>query len=479
MTAIDQLGQTCDGCDRLMDKAKRVHGGRRFCAICYPRLFKRALCSGCGSFARLPKFQPSAKCRTCELRAPCVRCQRTGRNVGLMTPYGPACDSCAPHFRPPEPCDICGELSPRLSRVLKVDPDARCCPKCARATASTCPSCRRHRFLRLGPDGQMQCKLCVEKKETACGVCSQMMPAGRGRQCESCSWEKSFKRRVSLNVESFEHSHTRQLFSEFCQWLQAHMGAHKAALRLKRYLPFFTYVESVPIGIPSYISLLEHFNADGIRRMQVPMLWLKEGYGVEADSAMREEHSEKRRINELILSVPKGVAASALIGYRAYLSSKLAAGSTTLRSVRLSLGAAKGLLATASSSLDKLPTQKTLTTYLTQTPGQKAGAQGFISYLNRAHDSNLQMAVNDRSVSRARKVKLEKELDAMILQPDEGDAFVRTWIKTALMFFHDVARVNKKALVFDSLVLQGRDGFNVRLQTGDYWVPAPTASLRV
>lgn len=474
MTPAELSPLQCDECHCIGKKIHRVHKGRRFCNTCYSRMFKRSLCSGCGNYGRLPVFDKNARCIRCESKAPCVRCQKTGKPVGLMTPYGPACASCAHHFYAPEPCEKCGELSTKLSRVLSVDPDLRCCPRCAREGASTCPDCRHHRFLIEGVDGQLRCKLCSEKGEVECVTCNRLMSAGRGSECEDCAWEKSFKRRVRIHVETFENAITRERFSEFCQWLRVQMGAHKAALKLKKYLSFFSYLDAHDAGLPSYLSLLDHFSAEGLRRMQTPMLWLKTRFGVDANETLREEHSEKRRIDDLLGSVPSGVGAYTLLGYRAYLLTKQGDGRTTTRSVRLSLRAAKSVLAGTSSAFDTLPTQKTVTTYLTQTPGQRAAAQGFISYLNRTYALNLNTEVSERAIARAKNHKLEAALQSMYSIGGEGEAFERTWIKITLMLLHGVPSVNKKSFSYSPLSEQGVAGFNVLLNAKTYWIPGTT-----
>ena len=477
MKAVDLPKQQCDECQRFGKKIHRVHKGRRFCSNCYAKAFKRSVCSGCGNYARLPLFDKNAKCVSCESKAPCVRCQQAGKPVGLMTPYGPACASCAHQFHPPEPCEKCGELSTKLTRVLRVDPDLRCCPRCAREGAATCSDCRHHRFLIQGVDGRFRCKLCTEKGETLCATCNQLMPAGRGSECEDCTWEKSLNRRVRIHVEEFENAITRERFSEFCQWLREQMGSQKAALKLKSYLSFFSFLDLHCVGLPSYVALLDHFSAEGLRRMQTPMLWLKMRYGVEADEVLREEHSDRRRIEKIMASVPAGVGAEALMDYRAFLLSKQGEGSTTIRSVRLSLGAAKSILAAASPAFDTLPTQKTVSAYLAQTPGQRAGSQGFISYLNRTHSLDLKVEVSERAIARAKKHRLETAMYLMYSTGGEGEAFERTWIKTALMLLHGVSSVNKKSFSYSPLSVKGEPGFDVELNDKKYWVPGPGSPL--
>lgn len=456
-------------------KVHRVYKGIEFCSICYARVFKRKLCPCCGNYARLPipELDPNGVCRHCEAAAPCVRCAQVGKPVGLMTKYGPACSSCAHYFRDPEPCEKCGEPSTRLSRVLSIDPDLRLCPKCARQDAATCPHCRRHRLLIEGPDGRLRCKRCTEVGESLCQACDKPMPAGRGKECDDCSREKSFNRRANLFVESFEHPSTHQRFADFCQWLKDEMGTHSAARKLKNYLTFFSFLDRHSEGIPSYVSLLEHFTADGLRRMTTPMLWLKFRYGVEPDATVKEDHSEKRRIDQMVDLVSPGVSADALKGYRSYLQTKQAEGRTSTRSVRLSLRAAVNLLATMPPTFDVLPSQKTVSGYLTHTPGQAAALQGFVGYLNRVHDCDLKTTADALATSRARTSKLEGEMFALYGSAGEGEAFERTWIKAALMLFHGLKRVNKKAMEYCPEVFQDRLGFRVSLKGKQYWVPSP------
>lgn len=472
-TAVSPETQ-CDECGCSHRRIQRIYKGRRFCSTCYARLFKRSLCPGCGNFGRLRVDDAGARCSRCISNAPCVRCNQVGKKVGIITAYGPVCSSCAHYFRTPEPCQVCGVLSTRLTRVLKLDPDLRCCPRCVRVGAATCPACRHHRFLVQDVDGQMRCRQCSDGKLNHCLSCARPIPAGRGKECEDCFWDKSFHRRVLINVEAFKNVGVRDQFNEFCRWLRGQLGANKAAVKLKHYLGFFHFLDADPHALPSYAALLEHFSADGLRRMQTPMRWLETTHGVRVDEALREEHSEKRRIEELIGSIPSGIGATAIEDYRTYLLAKQRDGHTTLRSVRLSLRAAKGVLSSASLAFDLLPTQKALSAYLTDTPGQRAAAQGFISFLNRTNNLNLRAEADSHRVAKARDRRLEAELLAMYANGGGGEVFERSWIKVALMLFHGVSRVNKKVLTYTLASVQGQSGFDVVFKEKTYWVPAPT-----
>lgn len=117
---------------------------------------------------------------------PCVRCKRRGRPIGKITPYGPACNSCAKYFRTPQQAGASQERANTLG-----DERARTQPN-----HGTCSLCRRHRRLSAGTDGTMLCGRCLRSGMVACPQCRGAMPAGHGTRCESCYWIETFERRL-------------------------------------------------------------------------------------------------------------------------------------------------------------------------------------------------------------------------------------------------------------------------------------------
>ena len=116
----DKANPACGSCGRHMEKAHRIHAGVRYCSTCYGRCFKRLLCRGCGDFKKLPVSNPEAVCQACFAKRPCVRCERAGRPVGLITASGPVCNACRPWFIEAKTCERCSELTHRLSRVSRM-----------------------------------------------------------------------------------------------------------------------------------------------------------------------------------------------------------------------------------------------------------------------------------------------------------------------------------------------------------------------
>ena len=260
----------CDECGARAVRIARVYKGLRYCQTCYKRMFKRRMCLGCGNFAKLPVHLSHAVCQACERRKPCVRCRRVVKKIGKLTPDGPACNSCAPYFREPEPCEACGELSTRLSRKASLGHDLRVCQRCARSDHKTCEACRHHRPLVESPDGHKLCAVCLEKGDIPCPKCGQPMPAGCGKQCRTCYWTALAEARVQKDCGAFSSSALAEHFQAFGTWLIQRVGGHKAALTIHNYLEFFLEIQRKWQDIPDYETLLRHFSAAGLRRYLLP-----------------------------------------------------------------------------------------------------------------------------------------------------------------------------------------------------------------
>ncbi len=465
--SMDDMG--CQSCGRAMDKAKKIHKGKRYCATCYPRLFKRRMCAGCGNFARLPTFDLAAQCGACERSGPCVRCGRTEFKIGRQSAYGPVCKSCAPHFREPAPCDVCGELSQRL--VRNTTTGLRTCPKCISPSASTCPSCRRHRVLVAGQDGIQRCRACTDEGQRSCERCGVAMPAGRGRECESCYWGRTFEKRLAINLKGFSSSQFEELFGRFGQWLLERNGPQKSAMSINRYYSFFRSMEVRWGGIPSYGELLDQFTAVGLRRAETPMRWLSEVQAISVNAELREQHSEERRLQAILTEVGDPWSQQLLKGYLAMLATRMEKGETNLRSIRLAGRAATNMLKTVHLAVGALPTQKALESFWRSSPGQVAALAGFVGYLNNSYKLQLEWRPNDRWLMTAKRDKAERELVALLGEGQQAEDFEVRWIVKGLAYFHSLRRANRKTLTYRPESYQGISGFSIEYGGKTLWVP--------
>lgn len=462
----------CDECRRGMTKAKKVHRGRKFCMTCYARIFKRRLCSGCGNFSRLPVFDASTVCRNCEVQKPCVRCHRSGRRIGKLTPEGPACASCAHYFREAELCEGCYTASTRLVRQEINGRMLKCCPTCiSKQTKFACSSCRLPR-IPVSREGPPLCKRCFALGEVPCPICTQMMPAGRVKSCLACSWDRSFEKRLENLQAGTESSQVQAAVSGFAVWLKARRGAQFAALNLQRYVPFLKELHQRWAEMPGYLVLVDHFSAEGLRRVRSVVFWLQETGQLHVDPTVREQASERRRIAHSLKVFPEGPGRTALLGYYRYLGRRLELEQLQLRSMRIALSSAVRLMFSTDAEGQRLPAQKDLLQLLRKRPGLWASLYGFVGYLNRRHSLKLTSWVDPAWLSRAAHALKESRLLELYTEGGGGEAYERRWISMALSYFHNLGRIGTRAFQYTSAEHGGHPGFSVHFRGKEYWVPA-------
>lgn len=444
----------CDECGRLTANYQRVYRGSRYCGSCYARVLQPRRCSRCNKITRLHVGEPEALCRQCERDVPCVRCGKLSYSIGRITPYGPVCNACSVHFREERPCIRCGKLSRLLSRNLKAGIEEQVCPACQRVDHGTCSRCRRSRQLLDDDHGRKVCKTCLEGGSIPCSQCNKPMPAGRGQRCESCYWAGLAAKRAATASEVFPLREHAEVFRDFARWLCTEVGAQKAAVTLLKYLPFFVEVASLGVKTPPYPELLQYFSTMGLRRNLLPMRFFELTSRVVVDEQQKQDASDQRRIEATLSGAPSASCLRELLHqYHGALRRRLAAGKTSLRSVRLSLTPAAALLTIAAESGRSLPTQDDLLQYLSSTPGQWAAVTGFVNFLSVEHGAPLQMPAKTESRStfrlrRGLERAIAKQLESDLSEPAARAAL----LESALRYFHHMpARVAKQAVAGGSL----------------------------
>jgi len=465
--------QMCDECGKNVAKIWRVHKGHKFCSTCYARVFIRRMCPKCGNFARLPKNDASAVCLSCQVDKPCARCGATDYSIGRITQYGPVCTSCAPYFRQQKPCEICGGLSSKLTRVSRFDHDKRVCQKCARSDHGNCGACHRHRLLETSPDGRWLCHACLTVGEIPCPECNQPMPAGRKKRCESCYWKGLLKKRIAMDCAGFSVPAMALHFSNFGGWLGENVGTHKAAITLHRYLPFFLEIEKQWQSIPEYAILLKHVGTSGLRKVLLPMKWMQEAGLVVVDAGAKAEDSDQRRVAVTLEKFKTGTAQRAILdGYHDQLLTAKKKGKTTWRSIRLAMTPAAALLLHAAAKEVCPPDQKALDTYLGKTPGQRAAVSGFVVYLRDSHIVNISIAPSSNKDKRAKKKRLENKLLRLLAENDQSKSSRLKLLAVAMAYFHGVAQKDITGKVMESLVAaDDGDGSVLKANGQAYWLP--------
>ena len=478
VTARRQRERDCDDCGKKGVEIARVYRAHRYCRTCYSQTFRSRPCPRCGATARLPTHLPKAICDKCERKGPCVRCGRPMGRIGFRTPYGPACNACAPYFREPEPCGSCGVLSKHLARVARLGHALRLCPRCARADHGTCAWCRRYRLLSDSDTGKRLCKRCREEGHLPCPKCGNPMPAGCGNQCWDCYRGRLADKRTKIDRAAFSSRIIAEQFEAFGKWLKETRGPEAAARKIHRFLPFFLEIEREWGAIPAYTELLSHFGAKRLRAVLLAMRWMEETGIVKSDPNEKEINSDKRRIGAAIERFPERSQARAILeSYCAVLDKRIEAGRSNVRSVRLATTPAVGLLEEMMRLGRKTPDQRALDAYLKKAPGQRAALAGFVAHLRKVHGATLVLPKrNPRAAQRKRRQKLKRDLLALMRRRKSCPKTDQSWITLGLAYFHDVPMKVAARVRLEDMV-QDRGGISVLIANQRYWIPRREAHL--
>lgn len=469
---MNQPDGVCGCCEEPLERpAHRVHAGVKYCQRCYCREFKRLLCVGCGMFKRLLRSEERPQCQACLVAQPCVRCKRSGQPVGLITEYGPACESCRVYFLEPEPCEGCGTLSQRLSNATKADGVKRLCPQCATKHHRTCADCRRHRPCEAGADGKWRCKACSELGTVPCGTCTRPMPAGFGKRCSGCYWRERSDQNVRQLVERLSTPRVREAFLAFAAWLlEDEKGIERRTRRLPEHAQFFVALDQLGEEPWTGEFLLKKFSTGSLRRYELPVKWLETRSGSVLSETDKRDAADLRRVREAVNGLPTGTLARQVAdAFAGELLKRHATGELSARAARMALRPAIALLEEEDPEGRRLPGQAALESYLGKVPGQRAAASTFLGFLRAKYDSDLRLPPK-RSSTDARKA-LEKKIAALVQDQRPKAEVERQWILLALRYFHHLPAADAKAIHAAASRVDTANGVELRMGDSVYWLP--------
>ena len=109
--------------------------------------------------------------------------------------------------------------------------------------------------------------------------------------------------------------------------------------------------------------------------------------------------------------------------------------------------------------------------YLFKSPGQACAIVGFLNFLNKNYDTNLDTSwvLDEKITEKSNMKKLEKQLLAIMKAPEENFNELE-WIKLGLMYFHNLDKSFFNQM--DIINYRGlNDGFEVRFGEQQYWIP--------
>lgn len=459
----------CDNCGKRNVRIIRKYKSERYCSTCYAREFKLRKCPACGKTSRIDIKDKLAICINCERSKPCIRCGKEQYKIGKITEYGPCCNSCSKYFSEKKECVLCGKYSNCVARLKKFNYQ-KVCGKCSRLHHATCPKCHRYRELHISPAGIMICYKCLMQGDVPCPICKRDMPAGRGNSCEDCYWLNLANKRITIYKEHFSKLWVRNMYDSFGKWLINRVGSNKAAITLRQYIVFFYEIEKNSWKELSYSILLSHYGAEGLRRIGLPIYWLKDANVITVDPLQKHEDSERRLIEKYLYYFDREDDYFLILnGYYNYLSKKK--NKVSLKTIRVSLRAAIHFLEYKKLIKNTGFSQNLVNKYISINSGKRASVFGFIRYLSRLYGIDILVPKSSPPLSRRRK-KSEKEITDYIKHYIKEFTYDEVkWVSLAVAYFHRSPKYTAKTILKSSIVKKD-SGLSVRIKNKVYWIPA-------
>lgn len=319
----------------------------------------------------------------------------------------------------------------------------------------------------------MLCKKCLSCPLFQCLTCQQQIPAGYGKNCESCSWRRILGNRIKELVQTLVNPSLKGYFKDYMNWLDHEIGPHKAALLIIKHIQFFEKTNDLwSDKIPDYELLLHRLRASGLRKYELPVRWLVAVHHLQIDTQSKGYCSEYDQLRNLANSCTNSPLSDQILqNYYKFLTNKMNLGKTSIRSARLAMKPASALMLLVSQSRLDLPTMWHVKYYLFNYLGQASATVGFLNFLNKNYDTNLDTSwvLDEKMTEKINMKKLEKQLLAIMNAPEENFTELE-WIQLGLMYFHNLNKFIVNHIDSTNFKVLN-DGYIVRLGDQQYWIP--------
>ncbi|MCX7553079.1 hypothetical protein OS175_04250 [Marinicella sp. S1101] len=262
-------------------------------------------------------------------------------------------------------------------------------------------------------------------------------------------------------------------FISFASWLKERIGINKAAITINKYIPFFIEIDRMWANIPDYESLANHFGTGftGLSKFRLPVKWLTMSQLITIDDQVRESVAAKVCIAKYLLEFQEGLFHEVIHVYSKFLENKIKENKMKVRSARIALTPAVGLLKSYQANPQELPTQGQIDQYLVKKHGQKNSLSGFINFLNKRYYLNLKVRVDPIKVMNYEKRRAEVNL-VSIIKTTDGSGNEKKWVINALIYFHNVLKVQAYKIHQNSSKAFNSDGFYLEYFDLKYFIPS-------
>ncbi len=315
-------------------------------------------------------------CVDCMKKQPCTKCGQIGYKLGKISETGCLCKSCANHYRKKEICFECGKLAV-LSKCGFADHNKRICAKCySHYQNKVCPLCKRYRKLIATAHGQI-CQKCATLGFISCGLCGEVMPAGRGNKCVSCYYKEKVERKVNMILTNLKVISLRDLYLNWIEFYRKAQSNRKCFLKMDRIGKFVQECEVTWGCLPCYEELVSHFGPNRLRTVRLIKDWLIKNHLISIDDQAKAQSSMQKGIDNLLKSfecVPYYIQR-----YYDCLNTQ----AIKLRTIKLYLQPVVSIYRDFALSRQAIPKVSHIKSFLSKHPGQYANLSKFLSFLRQ------------------------------------------------------------------------------------------------
>lgn len=469
----------CDGCKEPLLTWDYRYQGNHYCRQCYDRLFKINICLICGKLKKIFIDLVVPVCKICQVKdKPCIRCGKIEYTPGKITAFGPVCNSCAKYFREYGQCSVCNRVSHNVAnRTLSDGHKEMLCQSCYCKTLPICSRCGKQRKAYLYDKNEKAvCHICSLEGERICSQCGARFPAGKGRLCSDCTYQNTYRRRLDFGRNALS-IYMSEVFVGFGEWLIERRGIQYTVVSIHRYLRYFLRLDHLAqeIGrIPNYVEVVERLTVQETRANLLVTIFLDQIGVIRIDKVIQEEYSNLDMIHRYLDRFEEGAWAHIVLEkYMAYLYAKLDSGKTTIRSIRLSIGAATNLLSYSKELSEDVLTDNGLCGYLWKYPGQRSTLSGFVIFMQRSYHLPLKLPGKEFPILEApyaSHMQLKQRLIDILRERHQSQEYENALIKIAIEYFHGIS-IPKYVLFSDKDLIYVKNNVFTKVARNRIYLP--------
>jgi len=475
--------KTCSYCKDILTNWDYRFQGKHYCRACYDRFFELTECILCHKQKKIFIFLTQRICKKCLVKdKPCIRCGKQEYKHGLISKYGPVCNSCSLYFREEKQCSVCLDFSPHVWYRNVRGTKPLLCNKCYIKTLPICSHCARRKYIYQQVQGKQFCKLCATERDRVCKQCNSLFPAGRGRICKSCAYDNTLKQKVQQYLGLFTHF-TQDHFSNYTLWLKKRRGVLYASTHIQVYVPFFSEIDTIAQELqkfPSYEELLLYVSVAKTRQYLLVTLYLHDIGIITIDKKSKEKYANLDMIERLLNYFNEEYNHYQIL-LQYYHSLQLTFDKTVkgIRGLRLALTPAVKFL----KYLKHFPNQEisddALYGYLWVYKGQQSSIYRFITFLNTHHGFSLKAhrSIIQLSTPRYTRAQLKQKLITHINHPKEGNKFNQQLLQIALGYLHGIDLPNNAFVNTQEIKKDTTGTFYLQLHGERFFLPIEVTQL--